>query len=115
MHDVGERCPLRVTVEDFSVIDTNGTHTVRLHFCECSLGARVDRYHQLLRSKLWPATPEKPVMATTFEALDQFSRLTLLGRLSAYDYHKALLAATDAMGILGLPVSALLKVHNRGR
>lgn len=104
MHDAGDRCPLRATVNDFSVIDTNGTHVVRLHYCECSRGVHVDRYNQLMRAKLWPATPDNPKMATTFEALDQFSRLTLLGRLTAYDYHKALVAATDAMGILGLPV-----------
>ena len=105
MHQAGDRCLIKDTLDNFTIVHSNGMHRMRVHVCQCSLGINVDRYTQLFRARLWPATPDNPVMATTFEALDDFSRLSLLGRLTAYDYHKALAAATDGFGILGWPVS----------
>lgn len=104
MHDAGERCNVRETVKDFTVIHTTGLHRLRVHFCRCSRGVLVDRYTQLIRARLWPATVAEPETATTFEALDDFNRLSLLGRLTSYDYYKALVSATDGFGLLKIPV-----------
>lgn len=107
VHPAGERCNVRETVENFTVMHTTGLHRVRMHFCRCSQGVLLDRYTQLIRARLWPATVAEPETASTFEALDDFNRLSLLGRLTSYDYYKAMVASTDAFGLLKIPVRAI--------
>ena len=86
---------------------TTGLHATRVHFCRCSVGISVDRYTQLIRARLWPATVTDPETATTFEALEDFNRLSMLGRLTSYDYYKGMMASTDAFGLRKIPVSVL--------
>ena len=86
---------------------TNGMHRMTVKYCQCRIGEHLDEYTQLLRARLWPATIDEPETATTFEAMDDFNRLSMLGRLSAYDYYKAMKAATDAVGLLNISVSSL--------
>lgn len=107
MHAAGDICKTYgfKVIENFRIIHHNGVHTMRVLPCACKQSAGVDTYAQLMRAKLWPATNENPQTATTHQCLDQFSRLSLLGRLSGYDYYRAVHAATDAASILGIPVS----------
>ncbi|KZV65957.1 hypothetical protein PENSPDRAFT_563397, partial [Peniophora sp. CONT] len=104
VHPPGEVCPTREWshVKDFAILHTNGIHHLRVDFCSCALGKDIPRPIQLMRRRLWPATVVDPQTATSFEALDDFTRLSLLGRLSAYDYHKAAQAATDGAALKGL-------------
>ncbi|VDB87033.1 unnamed protein product [Peniophora sp. CBMAI 1063] len=111
-HDAGEECFMPKIVRNFSVMHTNGIHRMTVKFCRCRTGEHLDEYTQLLRARLWPATIDEPLTATTFEAMDDFSRLSLLGRLSAYDYYKAMRACTDAVGLLN--ILPLLKQFTRG-
>lgn len=106
VHEAGEACFRPHRVKNFSVMHTNGIHRMTINFCRCSLGVHLDDYTQLLRARLWPATIDDPETATTFEAMDDFNRLSMLGRLSSYDYHKAMQACTDAVGLLKIAVSA---------
>lgn len=108
MHEPGSKCIAPKTATDFDIMHHNGTHRMNVHFCRCSRGVLVDNYTQLMRSRLWPATNDDPATATTISCLDQFTRLAMLGRLTGYDYYQAMAAATDAMGILKLPVRAAL-------
>lgn len=106
MHAPGDTCKTYgfKIIENFKIIHYNGVHIMRVRPCSCQRSSGVDTYAQLMRSKLWPATNEYPQTATTHQCLDQFSRLSLLGRLSGYDYYRAIHAATDAAAILGIPV-----------
>ncbi|VDC05642.1 unnamed protein product [Peniophora sp. CBMAI 1063] len=56
-----------------------------------------------MRLRLWPATCVNPHTATSHEALDTFTRISLIGRLNVYDYYKALVAASDGarLGVIG--------------
>ncbi|KAF8883594.1 hypothetical protein CPB85DRAFT_1165120, partial [Mucidula mucida] len=55
-HPAGTRCPLPVTTTNsFTVIHTNGIHSVSLYFCGCT--AATPNYIQLLRSSWYPSTP----------------------------------------------------------
>lgn len=98
-------------VEKFTIIHTNGVHHIPVDFCACELGADVPHHVQLLRWRLWPATCENPQTATTYEALDQFTRLSLLGRLNVYDYYKSLEAATDGAMLRGIAVRTYNGFH----
>ncbi|KZV59553.1 hypothetical protein PENSPDRAFT_554740, partial [Peniophora sp. CONT] len=104
MHRPGEMCAFRTLhpVEKFTVAHTNGIHVIPVDFCFCELGRDVPRHIQLMRYRFWPATCENPQTATTHEALDQFTRLQLLGRLNIYDYYKAIEAATDGALLRGI-------------
>ncbi|VDC02624.1 unnamed protein product [Peniophora sp. CBMAI 1063] len=97
MHPPGESCSFRAVhqIKDFTIIHTNGIHQVPVDFCGCDKGADIPYHIQLLRSRLWPATCVNPQTATTHEALDQFTRISLLGRLNVYDYYRSLRTATD--------------------
>ncbi|VDC00223.1 unnamed protein product [Peniophora sp. CBMAI 1063] len=104
LHRPGDVCKFRTlhSVERFTIIHTNGIHNIPVDFCNCEAGQDIPYHIQLLRWGLWPATCSKPETATTFEALDMFSRLSLLGRLSLYDFYRALEAATDGAMIRGI-------------
>ncbi|KZV65011.1 hypothetical protein PENSPDRAFT_587550, partial [Peniophora sp. CONT] len=104
LHRPGEACDFRAlhVVEKFTIVHTNGIHTLPVDFCGCNLGLHVPYHIQLMRWRFWPATCENPQTATTFEALDLFTRLSLLGRLNVYDFYRALEAATDGAMLKGI-------------
>lgn len=106
-HRPGETCDMRSqhTQDKFTIIHNNGVKIVRMHFCKCDLAGHVPGYAQLLRWRLWPATCQDPESATTFETLDTFHRLSLLGKLNGYDFVRAIEAATDGALIKGIAVS----------
>lgn len=72
-------------VKDFAILHTNGIHRLRLDFCGCDLGRDIPRPIQLMRRRLWPSTVGDPKTATSFEALDDFTRLSLVGKVTGYD------------------------------
>lgn len=106
LHRPGDVCKFRSlhSVENFTIIHTNGIHNIPVDFCKCEIGRNVPHHIQLMRWRLWPATCENPQTATTFEALDLFTRLSALGRLNVYDFYRALEAATDGAMLRGVSV-----------
>lgn len=106
MHRPGEECPFRSVhnVEDFTIIHTNGIHRMKVYYCQCAIGREVPPPIQLMRRRLWPATCENPQTATTFEALDFYTRVSARSRLNIYDFHQALVAATDGAMLRGIAV-----------
>ncbi|KAK0435876.1 hypothetical protein EV421DRAFT_1716371, partial [Armillaria borealis] len=80
------------------VIHTNGIHEVSVNYCDCQqhLLAR----QQLLRFGWYPATVHQPNTCLTIDCLELFHSLTLMGKLSAYDFYKSLTYLTDASGLL---------------
>ncbi|VDB94346.1 unnamed protein product [Peniophora sp. CBMAI 1063] len=104
-HRPGEACRWRESshVDNFTILHTSGLCRIRVDFCNCDLGKDTPRYVQLLRRGLWPSTIENPQSATSLQALDDFTRLSNLGRLTAYDYHRAASSKTDGAGLRELP------------
>jgi hypothetical protein len=68
-HAPGVRClnPRPATGKDFTVLHTNGIHSVAVDFCACETAPEV--VAQLLRSCLFPATTKSPRSAATFHVL----------------------------------------------
>ncbi|PBK64172.1 hypothetical protein ARMSODRAFT_864217, partial [Armillaria solidipes] len=49
----------------FIIIDCNGIHSTRMHFCYCN--REPDRVKQLMAMGLFPATTDLPATAFTFK------------------------------------------------
>jgi CxC2 like cysteine cluster associated with KDZ transposases len=77
----------------FCLIATNGIHNTKIRFCFCQ--GSPNRTEQLMRARLFPATVTQPVMAFTFQVLQQFHLHHLESKESAYDFIGALRRLTD--------------------
>jgi hypothetical protein len=103
-HRAGETCltPSRVRGE-FTVVHTNGIHSVHVNFCGCSKysesGKPVDKQVQLLEVEWWPATSLEPRSAVSFAVLKQFQLLNLHGSLAGLEYYRALEDLTNGDGL----------------
>jgi hypothetical protein len=103
-HQPGELCQFaKKGHKDFVVVHTNGIHLVNLYFCGCTSSPEPRR--QLLREQWWPATVIDPQTVVTFAVLNIFHRLSLQGKVSAYDFYGSLKNATDGFGLSKPPVS----------
>ncbi|KAJ3964660.1 hypothetical protein EV361DRAFT_873830 [Lentinula raphanica] len=99
-HRVGESCINPRVVHDFTVIHTNGLHTVHLAFCNCPNRALAGEwYQQLMRCCWFPATHLEPRTAATYRVLDTFHVLTLQGKVTTYDFYAGLEKLTDNTGV----------------
>lgn len=99
-HPSGEIChnPLPVTSEyGFTIIDTNGVHSVNLNFCACGL-TNQSHTTQLLRFRLFPATVVQPRTAATFRCLEMFELLTYEAKTTAWEFCKMVTRLTDNTG-----------------
>ncbi|KAJ7578939.1 hypothetical protein C8J56DRAFT_796992 [Mycena floridula] len=104
-HGANSACPSRKEKPDkFTVVHTNGIHTVSLDFCQCYQGSTAGlEYQQLLRNEWFPATHLEPQTAATFRVIEQFHLLTLTGKVTPYDFYTSLQRLTDNTGCEKLP------------
>ncbi|KAK6980699.1 hypothetical protein R3P38DRAFT_2579553 [Favolaschia claudopus] len=85
-----------VVSRDVVVLDHNGFHTIRVHFCACQRNnANVPEWEQLLNIQLFPATWRIPSTAFTFTVLRQFHVCSLTSKITAYDFVRSLAKLTD--------------------
>ncbi|KAH9829413.1 uncharacterized protein C8Q71DRAFT_888932 [Rhodofomes roseus] len=98
-HPSGERCtnPKRAFGDDFVVLDLSGIHQVALDFCGCTQA--LSRPTQLLRARLFPATPTNPKTAATFTLLRHFHLLSNQANVSGFEFHTTLARLTDNTGL----------------
>lgn len=96
----GHACPNKSSLTAPStlvVIASNGIHQIRVQWCSCSLsiGKASEKMIQLLRLRWFPASPQRPATAVTFECLDLFHKNTVQGKLTGYDFYQSLMHLTD--------------------
>lgn len=101
----GMACPSPAETVNLIVLHNNGVHATRVSFCSCK---RVDRVEQLMRARLFPATPTQPETAFSFAVLKEFHLHHLESAKGAYDYEGALRRLTDNAFTLNVPVRDLL-------
>jgi hypothetical protein len=95
----GERCSFIGRVLDrFTVVHTNGIHTVKIQLCACH-GDRSCAKFQLIRCSWLPATTEDPHTAFTFDVLDSYISLSLQGKVTREDYYLSISRHTDNTGL----------------
>lgn len=106
-HDTGP-CPNRSSSSkprNVTIIHTNGIHDYQIEFCHCADASSV--LVQLTRSRLFPATVQRPETLFTFSVLDNFHMLSLTSKIPAYDYWNALVNLTDHVFPKNVPVSQI--------
>jgi hypothetical protein len=92
----GDACPLRqmdVTPSKLVIVHTNGVHTIRLHYCECSIADK--HWVQLFRHQLFPASMKSPETAFSFSVLKLCHMFALCVQSSAYSMAQALRRLTN--------------------
>ncbi|KAJ7194996.1 hypothetical protein GGX14DRAFT_555609 [Mycena pura] len=92
-HD-GEFCPHALPRQDFTLVDTNGTHATVICFCGCD-GALLP-WQQLLRAEIFPATITSPQTGFTIRVLEQWREYRHQGHLSIWDFVHILQRLADA-------------------
>lgn len=82
------------------VLHTNGWHHVHMQYCQCSQEVLAGSHvQQLLRSELFPATPNAPSTCATFRVLETYHALTLQSKITVYDFYITLNNLTDNTGV----------------
>jgi hypothetical protein len=87
---------------NFIVVDINAVHSVSLAFCDCEHAQQ--RYVQLLRAQLLPATVLEPKTAATFNVLKSFQMLSFMSKVSAFEFYHSIARQTDNTGTHPPPV-----------
>jgi len=106
-HDTG-LCPNRSSSSkprNITIIHTNGIHDYQIEFCHCADASSA--LVQLTRSRLFPATVQRPETLFTFSVLNHFHMLSLTSKIPAYDYWGALVNLTDHVFPKNVPVSRI--------
>ncbi|KAJ7062443.1 hypothetical protein B0H15DRAFT_794789, partial [Mycena belliarum] len=85
------------------VVHTNGIHIVDFHYCGCDLSDRANHLAQLMGTAWYPATTIEPATCATFEALELFRLLNVVGNLNVHDFVGSLERRTDATKIRPVP------------
>ncbi|KAJ7059329.1 hypothetical protein C8F01DRAFT_989825, partial [Mycena amicta] len=94
----GSPCPLpaSATARTLVVIDVKGVFTLNVFFCGCSSSLHNNHVAQLMSSGWYPATTIDPATCATFESLELFRELNVVGNLRVHDYVGTLERVTDA-------------------
>jgi hypothetical protein len=79
------------------VFDLTGVHRLVVRYCLCD-GAP-SRCIQLLRTRWFPATTERPSTAFAFDILNFFHKLQNQNKCNPYDFYHAIIQRTDAAGL----------------
>jgi hypothetical protein len=101
---VGRQCCHHTEpVSDFTLLHTNGLHTIHVRFCGCP---EAPSWHvQLLRTRWWASTATYPQTAATIDLLAAFCAVNLHARANATDYYRSLERLTDDSIRASIPVS----------
>ncbi|KAK7015175.1 hypothetical protein VNI00_019169 [Paramarasmius palmivorus] len=85
----------------FTVVHTNGMHRVRVQYCQCGQAGGLSQMRQQLLCYEWyPATTKIPKTAFTFRLLEHFHAMTLVSKVTAYDYYRGMENLTNNAGDL---------------
>jgi hypothetical protein len=88
----------------FTILHTNGLHTVPVYFCDCL--SQAVHFEQLLRAGLFPATVLQPKTCATFTLMRQAHITMLESRLSSMHMYTSLKRMTDNAGLSMIIVCA---------
>ncbi|KAK7017988.1 hypothetical protein VNI00_018477, partial [Paramarasmius palmivorus] len=85
--------------KNFTVLHTNGLHRIRVQYCGCGeAGELLQMRQQLLSHQWYPATTKVPQTCFTFRLLEHYHMMTLVGKITSYDYYRGLEKLTDNSG-----------------
>ncbi|KAJ7205080.1 hypothetical protein C8J57DRAFT_1259097 [Mycena rebaudengoi] len=85
-----------------TVLDAPYVHEVHFQYCKCSRLDYANNLQQLLRNSWYPATVTSPGTCTTFETLEMYRLMNVIGNMNAYDFIKTLERVTNTTASTGL-------------
>ncbi|KAJ7179732.1 hypothetical protein C8R46DRAFT_1160195 [Mycena filopes] len=97
----GHPCMFPSEDRPMTVIHTNGIHQVRYRYCKCERGRALDdnpNLSQLMRNRWYPATVTDPTTCGTYDVLDLFRLLNVVGNMNCHDFMGSLERLTDPAG-----------------
>ncbi|KAF7290396.1 CxC2 domain-containing protein [Mycena chlorophos] len=90
-------CPRPIPARNnFVVMHDNGIHLVAFDYCGCQNAPA--EHIQLLRSRFFPATTQRPQTCATFTCLDRFNAFSLKPKTNAMDFYDTLERLTNGAG-----------------
>jgi hypothetical protein len=93
-----------VTPFIINLVDLNGVHTAKLQYCRCSVTWRETKAQQLLQAGFFPATPQNPGTAFSFQILKHYQNHSPV----LYQFTEGLRKDTDSALPSDVPVSVSL-------
>ncbi|KAJ6467143.1 hypothetical protein C8R47DRAFT_740738 [Mycena vitilis] len=82
----GFLCQWPVARRSMVVIDVTGIHTVEFRYCACDKARQTNNLGQLLSNAWYPASTIDPGTCATFQCLETFRLLNVVGNLTVSDY-----------------------------
>ncbi|KAJ7690749.1 hypothetical protein B0H17DRAFT_1159968 [Mycena rosella] len=100
----GHRCrkplePARTMV----VVHTNGIHTISFRYCGCDRSDHASNIQQLLRNSWYPASTIDPATCATFEVLELYRLLNVVGNINVHDFVRTLERQTNSTKVKPIP------------
>ncbi|KAJ6607969.1 hypothetical protein B0H10DRAFT_2304322 [Mycena sp. CBHHK59/15] len=92
----GKTCPNAGNSQMMTIVEPNGIHATKLHFCSCDENPSVDsRFDQLMEAGFFPGSTDTPRTAFAFDVLRRFHLASLESKTAALDYISCLRRLTD--------------------
>lgn len=97
-HEDGTTCSSQGSTRKIQVLHTNGLHSISYYLCRCHLQIQNPQTvspKQLLVNRLFPATDKSPTSAFTFELLELFDSLNLIGFINFKQFCDAVMGCSS--------------------
>jgi hypothetical protein len=102
----GSRCKWASETFLVNLVDLGGIHATRVQYCVCRSDWRNEKAQQLLRAGFFPATPDLPQTAFSFQLLKHFHNHPQI----LYEFAEGLWRTTNNAFTSKVPVHALLRL-----
>ncbi|KAJ7022478.1 hypothetical protein C8F04DRAFT_971465 [Mycena alexandri] len=89
-------------VRSLTVVHPNGIHPIQYRYCLCKRSDTCNNLQQLHRNGWFPATKTDPDTAVSYQALDLYRLLNVVGNLNARDFITSLERLTDSTSSTGM-------------
>ncbi|KAJ7470067.1 hypothetical protein B0H11DRAFT_1730986 [Mycena galericulata] len=111
----GKPCKFPGAQRSMVVMDVRGIFSLQIRYCGCEKSEHTNNLGQLLGNAWYPATTVDPETCATFEVLDQFRLLNVVGNCNVHDFVGTLERLTDPLMTASVPYSFLLRAKRAGR
>ncbi|KAJ7429171.1 hypothetical protein B0H11DRAFT_1769442 [Mycena galericulata] len=85
------------------VMDVTGIFTLDVRYCGCEKAERCNNLDQLLGNAWYPASTVDPGTCATFQVLEVFRLLNVVGNITAHDFVGTLERLTDPLHLSSVP------------
>lgn len=92
------------TTHRLVVLHSNGVHEIRTRYCNCVASSGDEKRLQLLRQRWYPATVINPQTCATFQVLDLYEKLFLVGGMNVHAFIGTLENLTSCLRFDDVPV-----------